>query len=90
MGSSGSSSDPAPPEPRPREPREPKKKTVSQECWVVLKSATVKITEADGLKNKLISSGMLLDWDLVTAFIRVYLHDFPYKRLRPCRLKPLR
>ena len=59
MGTASSSD--APPGPAPdRVPRNPpKKKTVSQEAWVLLKSATVKITEADGLRNKLITSGML-------------------------------
>ena len=57
-GGASSSTDPAPPLDKP--PREPKKKTVSQEAWNLLKSATVKITEADGLRNKLVLSGMFL------------------------------
>ena len=63
----GSSNDRALPNPanpnqkqRENPKREKKEKTVSQEAWNLLKASMVKVTEADGLKGKLLTSGMFL------------------------------
>ena len=57
-GAGSSSSGLPPPNPSKGKNREVKPKSVATEAWAILKSATVKITEADGLRGKLLASGM--------------------------------
>ena len=62
LGGDGSSSSAALPEVTlpPKTKKEKVQKTASQEAWSILKAATVKMTEADGLGVKLARSGLLL------------------------------
>ena len=64
MGPASASSHTMPAE-NPKKDNKPKTatvKTVAQEAWALLKSTTVKVTEADSLGVMLTASGMILDY----------------------------
>ena len=65
-----------------KKPREAKAKSVSQEAWGILKTATVKITEADGLRGKLVASGMRLTCIAVSSHNMISASGLPSEHLR--------
>ena len=61
MGPASASSHAPPAENPKKDTRQKAVKTVAQEAWALLKSTTVKVTEADSLRVVLTASGMNLD-----------------------------